>query len=157
MTMGNHSYEEQTRRLLSDIISELQLVEAEISKLYEKQTMLTRERDAYQIALDSYLRRTGKHVSTEFDWTKLLANAETHRDRIKLIAERQGGKIKVTHATDILFSKGFIKAKKRSTAYAMVQGMLADMTDTGIFEKVGPGEYKLIGAQQILLDPGASQ
>jgi len=154
MVMNNHSYEEQTRRLLSDAKSELQLVDAEISKLYEKQTMLAREVQGYEVALESYLRRTGRQVSTEFDWTKLLANAETHRDRIKLIAEKQGGKVKVSQATDILFSKGFIKAKKRSTAYVMVQGMLSDMADNSIFERVGPGEYKLMGAKQSPLGSG---
>ncbi|MBM3156551.1 MAG: hypothetical protein FJ004_04615 [Chloroflexi bacterium] len=155
MVMSNHSYEEQTRRLLSDIKSELQLVDEEISKLIQKQTMLAKEVEAYQVALESYLRRSGKQVGTEFDWTKVLASAETHKERIKLIAEKQGGRIKVSQATDILYSKGFIKSKKRSTAYVMVQGMLAEMADSGIFEKVGQGEYKLIGAQQILLDSDA--
>jgi len=157
MVMSNHSYEEQTRRILSDLQSELQQGDAELSKLVEKQNMLAEEVKAYRVALESYLRRSGKQTSAEFDWTKLLASVETHKDRIKLIAEKQGGKIRVSQATDILFSKGFIKSKKRSTAYAMVQGMLSDMTETGIFEKVGPGEYNLIGAQQILLGSGTSQ
>lgn len=147
MTLNNYSYEEQTRRLLSDAKSEQSVVQSEINKLQEKAVILAREVNAYETTLQGYLRRVGKQEIAEFDWEKLLNAAKTHKERLRVIAEHSGGIIRQSQATDILYGMGIIKAKKRSTAYAMVQGMLADMAEEGRFEKIAPGEYRLIGAQ----------
>ena len=79
-----------------------------------------------------------------------MATDKIHKERLITIAKHSGGKIRVSQATDILCSNGFIKSRKRATAYAMVQGYLADMEYGGEFRKIGPGEYRLMGAQQSL-------
>ena len=154
MVMNNHSYEELNRRLLAEAKSELVSIDAEIGDLQEKRTELIKEAQAYELALQGYLRRIEKQESPDVDWRKLLAADGIHKERLKTIAKHGGGKIKVSKATDILYINGFIKSKKRSTAYAMVQSYLADMAEDGIFRKVVPGEYMLVGAQQSL--PGVS-
>ncbi len=150
MVLNNYSYEEQTRRLLSEAQSELSALDEEIAKLQGKRVIVAREVGAYETALQGYLRRIRKQEVAEVDWSKLLGTVGTHKERVKLIAEHNGGKVRVSQATDILYSKGFIRAKKRATAYSMVQVMLVDMAEDGIFEKIGPGEYRLVGAQQRL-------
>lgn len=154
MVINNNSYEEQTRRLLAETKSELNAVEVEITELRTKAVTLTREVDAYETALQGYLRRIGKGITTEPDWVKLLEGLKSHKERLKAIAKHRGGRIRVSEATDILYTQGFIHAKKRFTAYSMVQSYLADMAEDGDFEKVAPGQYELIGAQQSL--PGVT-
>lgn len=151
MAITNHSYEEQTRRLLAEAQSELRAVDGEMDILHDRRVALAREVEGYETALQGYLRRMGKASTIEPDWVKLLEGLKIHKDRLRAIAEHRGGRIKVGEATDILYTKGFIHAKKRSTAYAMVQSNLADMAEEGKFQKVAPGEYELIGAQQSLL------
>ena len=151
MSASNHSYEEQTRRLLAEAQSELKAEEGEMDMLRDRITILLKEVQAYETALQGYLRRIGKQEIIEPDWVNLLKSQETHKKRLKAIAEYKGGRIRVSEATDILYTKGFIHAKKRSTAYAMVQSYLADMAEDGEFQKIAPGEYELIGAQRSLL------
>ena len=151
MAMNNHSWEEQTRRLLAEAQSELQAEEGEMDLLRDRIAILVKEIQAYETALQGYLRRKGKDIAIEPDWVDLLKSQETHKERLKAIAEYKGGRIRVSEATDILYTKGFIHAKKRSTAYAMMQSYLADMAEAGDFQKVAPGEYELIGAQRSLL------
>ena len=151
MVTNNHSWEEQTRRLLSEAKSEQNAINEQITTLQDKAVRLAGEVSAYEGALQGYLKRTGKQTDIEIDWGKLLAGEYTHKDRIKLIAEQKGGTIRVTQVTDILYANGFVKAKKRATAYTMVQSMLADMVEKGEFEKLSPGEYRLVGVQQSLL------
>ena len=151
MFVNNHSYEEQTRRLLAEAQSELKAEEGEMDMLRDRITILVKEVQAYETALQGYLRRKGKDITTETDWNELLKDLESHKERIKAIARHKGGTIKVSEVTDILYTKGFIHAQKRATAYAMVQSYLADMREAGDFQKIAPGEYELIGAQQSLL------
>ena len=148
MSVNNHSYEEQTRRLLAEAQSELKVEEGEMDLLRDRIATLVQEVRAYETALQGYLRRKGKDITIELDWVNLLRNQETHKKRLEAIAKEKGGRIRVSEATDILYTKGFIKSKKRSTAYAMVQSYLADMAEAGDFQKVAPGEYEFIGAQQ---------
>ena len=154
MVMNNHSYEDLTRRLLAEAKSELASIESEILDLMNKKTELIKEVQAYELSLQGYLRRIEKQESPEIDWKKLLYNDIIHKDRLVTIAKNSGGKIKVSKATDILYINGFIKAKKRATAYTMMQGYLAEMAEDGIFKKIAPGEYMLVDAQQIL--PGVN-
>jgi hypothetical protein len=147
----NDGYAEQTRRLLAEAQSELKAEEGEMDILRDRIATLMKEVQAYETALQGYLRRKGKDVTTEPDWNEILKDSGSHKKRIKAIAEHKGGKIKVSEVTDILYTKGFIHAQKRSTAYAMVQSYLADMAEAGELQKVAPGEYELIGAQRSLL------
>lgn len=146
--MNNHTWEEQTRRLLNEAQVEQATVEMQISELQEKQMSLAREVEAYETALMGYLMRTGREEVVESNWKEVLANDATHKDRLITIAKHNGGRIGQSKATDILFSNKLIRARKRSTAYSMVQTYLADMVKQGIFQKLRPGEYELVGAQQ---------
>ena len=148
MSTSNHSYEEQTRRLLAEALSELKAEEGEMDLIRDRIAFLVKEVQAYETALQGYLRRLGKQEIIEPDWVNLLKGQETHKQRLVGIAREKGGKIRVSEATDILYTKGFIHSKKRSTAYAMVQSYLADMAEQDIFQKLGPGEYELVGTQQ---------
>jgi hypothetical protein len=146
--MNNHTWEEQTRRLLDEARIEQAAVEMQISELQEKQISLAREVEAYETALMGYLMRTGREEVMEYDWKEILANDKHHKERLITIAKHNGGRIGQSKATDILYGNKLIRAKKRSTAYSMVQTYLADMVEQGIFQKLRPGEYELVGAQQ---------
>lgn len=150
MVTGNHSYEEQTRRLLSEAQSELRTIESEIAQLEERRTKLALEVDAYDTVLQGYLRRTGKQTVAETDWKKLLAKDKTLKDKLITIAKQGGGRISQSQATDILYGNKLVGAKKRATAYAIMQGYLSDMAKRGIMSKVSPGQYQLVDAQQRL-------
>lgn len=151
MISNNHSYEEQTRRLLAETQSELNNLDAEIQDIQDKRVTLAREVDAYETALQGYLRRIGRQEGTESNWKSILANCDIHRDRIEAIAKHSGGTIRVSQVTDILYSNGFIRSKKRSTAYSMIQAYISEMKEDGVFKKIAPGEYKLMGGQPSLL------
>jgi len=151
MVMNNHSWEEQTRRLLSEAQSEQAGLETQISELAGRQAQLAREIDAYETALKGYLMRTGQKEVAEYDWKRILAGDKYHKDRLVTIAKHSGGKLIQRKATDILFGNKLIKAKKRATAYVMVQGYLTDMVEEGTFKKLNPGEYQLLDAQQSLI------
>lgn len=151
MVIGNgSSWEEQTRRFLSDTLSDLKKVETQISELEEKRGKLSEEAKAWEMALEGYLKRTGRRMDITPEWHKMLI-AQTHKERLVTIAKNSDGKVKASEATDILYTKGFIKAQKRSTAYSMVQRYLIELAEEGTLEKVAPGEYRLVGAQQTLL------
>jgi len=151
MVIASQSYEEQTRRLLSEAQSELTTIGRQIHELEEKYQTLKKETDAYETALQGFLRRSGKQQDTGKDWKTLISWALTHKDRIRLIAENNGGTVKASQATDILYTNGFIKSKKRANAYQIVQNNLIDMVDVHIFEKIKPGEYRLIKGQPSLI------
>ena len=150
MITNNGLWEEQTRRLLSDKLSELNKIKALVEELQKKEARVKAEAQAYELVLEDYLKGAGRQFKTEPDWLKLLEN-QTHKQQLLTIAEHSGGRIKNSEATDLLYTKHFIKAAKRATAYIMVQRFLKEMREEGRFEKIAPGEYRLIGAQQNLL------
>ena len=150
MITNNGSWEEQTRRLLSDKLSELNKIKTLVQELQEKEARVQAEAQAYELVLEDYLKGAGRQFKTEPDWLKLLEN-QTHRQRLLIIAEHSGGRIRVSEATDLLYTKHFIKAAKRATAYIMIQRFLKEMREEGKFEKIAPGEYRLIDSQQNLL------
>jgi hypothetical protein len=154
MVQSNDSYEEQTRRLLAETKSELTAIGNQMAELKQKWEALKKEAEAYEMVLQGYLRRTGREVDTATDWVQSLGGLSSHKERLIAIAKHEGGRVRVSHASDLLYTNGFIKSKKRANAYRIVQNILSSMADEGIFEKVNPGEYKLIGAQQSL--PGVS-
>jgi len=153
MVMGNHSWEEQTRRLLSEAQSELRELQTKIDEMQDRAANLVAEIGGYEIALRGYLSRTGRQEVAKIEWNKLLSG-QTHKEKLKTIAKQNAGRIRVSQATDILYTGRFTEAKKRATAYSMVQVYLADMTEDGIFEKVGAGEFRLIASQPSL--PGVT-
>lgn len=145
----NDAYEEQTRRLLADTMTEVETLKAEIQERQKRLSILEAEASAYDIALQGYFRRTGRQVASEIDWGTLL-QGQTHKEQIVTVAKQKGGRVTVGEVTDLLYSKGFIKTRKRTIAYSIVQRLLTDMVEGGTFLKLGPGEYKLIGAQETL-------
>ena len=150
MITNNGSWEEQTRRLLSDKLSELNKIKTLGEELQKKEARVQAEAQAYELVLEDYLKGAGRQFKIEPDWLKLLEN-QTHKQQLLTIAEHSGGRIRVSEATDLLYTKHFIKAAKRATAYIMIQRFLKEMREEGKFEKIAPGEYRLIGAQQNLL------
>ena len=150
MITNNGSWEEQTRRLLSDKLSELNKIKTLVQELQEKEARVQAEAQAYELVLEDYLKGAGRQFKIEPDWLKLLEN-QTHKQQLLTIAEHSGGRIKISEATDLLYTKHFIKAAKRATAYIMIQRFLKEMREEGRFEKIAPGEYRLIGALQSLL------
>jgi len=150
MVLSNYTWEEQTRRYLAEATSELNDLENKRKDLDDEIVSLARTVNAYETALKDYLIRSGQSSTVIKDWLKDLANPNyRHRDRLKMIAEHNGGRVRINKATDILFNNKLIKSKKRVNAYVIVQGILADMADKGELKKVAPGEYQL--TQQSLL------
>lgn len=146
MMTNNHSLEEGLRKLQADALSELGKLERDKQKLDENITSLRAEAQAYETVLQGYLRRTGRKPIDESIWAKMRKD-KNHKERLIRLARHNGGLIKVNEASILFYTKGIIKSKKRSNAYQIVQGLLADMTDNGIFEKIAPGQYRLVGNQ----------
>ena len=142
MSKNSNSYEEQMQTFLGQVLSELSQLEAQKQALEESIAILRSKADAYKIVLEDYRTRTGK-LEIESDWIKLL-EGQTNKQRLIIIAQQNGGKIRMTPAVNLLYNKGFIKSKTREVAYTMVQGLLSDMAEEGVFEKLKPGEYRLI-------------
>jgi len=144
MVTSNHTWEEETRRTLSSIQSELHDAEQELEATHEKVNKLTREAEAMELALQIHLERTGKGVSVEKDFRNLLAVQKNHEERLKRIAERNNGILKVGTATNILYNYKLIKSKTRMNAYRIIYGLLIGMVAEGIFQKSAPGEFRLV-------------
>ncbi len=150
MIMNNHSVEEGLRNVLSETISELDKLKKEREELDGRIMVLQEETHAYEVALQGYMKRTGRQIKVEIDWDK-MREAKSHKVRLIKLAEYDGGKITVKDSSALFYTKRIIKSKRRENAYQIVRTLLDDMTDAKIFEKVGPGKYKLVGAQQALL------
>ncbi len=138
MVTGNHSYEEQTRRRLSEARTEEHALEEQIKELQQRSFRKTKEINAYETILEGYMG------DTQLNWRTLL-QALTHKDKLITIAKENGGLIRQSQATDIIYSNKLTDAKKRATVYQMVKNSLDMLVDSRIFEQVGPGEYRLVG------------
>ncbi len=148
MVMSNHLWEEETRKYLTQVKAELNTLDRQLAELQAKRKNLAREVEAYEVALQSYLRRTGRQESLKSNIRDILVQQKNHMERLKRIAERNGGIVKVGVATDILYNYGLIKAKTRANTYRIIYGLLSDMTDEGEFKKIAPSTFRLLGAQQ---------
>ena len=144
MVISNHSWEEETRKTLALIQTELHNAENEYEDAREKLSRLTREAETMELALQIHLQRTGKQVTVEKDFRNLLADQKNHQERIKRIAERNDGLLKVRTAADILFNYRLIKSKTPMHAYRIVYGLLINMTEEGIFQKAAAGVFRLV-------------
>jgi hypothetical protein len=153
--INNHTWEEETRKYLSDAQAELNAVDKQLEELREKSVTLAREIDAYQIALEGHLRRTGRQASIAQNLRNILESQPNHEERLRRIAERNGGVIKVGSATDLLFNLRLIKSKSRQHAYRIVYGLLLGMVEEGQFVKIAPATFRLKGSQTPL--PGTTR
>ncbi len=147
MTMANYSWEEDTRRYLGEVRAELIEANKRLESAKGDVDRLAREVEAYELALQSRLTRSGKEYDLKQDIRGILAGEKNHEARLKKLAEQNNGIIKVGPATDILFNYGFIKSKSRMNAYRVVYGLLKDMAAEGDFQKIGPSEYRLPNTQ----------
>ncbi len=150
MVISNHSWEEETRKTLALIQTELHDAENEYEDAREKLSRLTREAETMELALQIHLQRTGKQVTVEKDFRNLLADQKNHQERIKRIAERNDGLLKVRTASDILFNYRLIKSKTPMHAYRIVYALLVNMTEEGIFQKAAAGVFRLVNFLPIL-------
>ena len=147
MLTNNHSWEEETRKYLSAAQAEKDAVDKQVEALLEKATALAREIDAYQIALEGHLRRTGRQPSIAQTLANILADQKNHEERLIRIAEHNGGVIKVGSATDLLFNLRLVKSRSRQHAYRIVYGLLLGMVADGQFVKTAPATFRLKGSQ----------
>ncbi len=147
MAMSNRSWEEETRKTLTQIQAELNAAIKEYQEAKAKVEKLDKEAEAMELALRIHLQRTGKRSVIKKDLRTLLAGQKNHEERIKRIAEQNNGVLKVSSAADILYSYRLIKSKSRINAYRIVYGLMLYMVEDGLFQKSGPGEFRLIGAQ----------
>jgi hypothetical protein len=152
MVSTNHSWEEESRKYISDIRTELNETQKRFEEDKAKLDTLQRELEAWESALQSHLKRTGRPETLKSNLQAILEKQKNHKDRIKIIAEQNNGQIKVGYAADILYNYGILKSKSRMAAYRIVYGLVFSMAEAGIFEKIGAGEFRLIGAQSKLMD-----
>jgi len=147
MVMTNHSWEEETRKYLTEIQTELVDISKRLEELQTKRDNLTHEAEAFSTALATYLHRTGRQETIRQDIKELLFSQPNHKERIKRIAEQNNGVLKISSAADILYNYQLMKTKTRMQAYRIVYGLTADMVEEEIFQKSRPGEFKLVGTQ----------
>lgn len=147
MVTTNQSWEEETRKYMAEVQLELNAIDKQLEEIQAKKDSLTREVEAYEIALNSHLQRTGRQSVLNKDMRSLLEQQKNHEERLKRIAEHNNGVIKVGAAADILFNYHILKSKSRMNAYRIIYGLLVGMVEDGTFQKTSPGEFTLIGAQ----------
>lgn len=150
MVIENRAWEEETRRYLAQIQTELANVDKQLKEIQARRDTLAHEAEAFKTALGVHFRRTGRQESTQLDMREMLVNQRNHKERIRRIAEHNNGMLRVGEAADILYTYQIIKSKSRMAAYRIVYSLIKDMVGDGIFEKVGPGEFRLLGTQPTL-------
>ncbi len=116
MVMINHSWEEETRKYLTEIQTELSAVDKQLEEVKAKRDSLAHEASAYELALQSHLKRTGRQEVMRPNIRELLFNQKNHEERLKRIAEQNNGLIKVSLAADILYNYQLLKSKARMNA-----------------------------------------
>jgi len=150
MVITNHAWEEETRRYLADIKTELDNVNTQLEALQAKRDALAHEAEALNTALAVHFRRTGRQETDQPSMREFLLSQPNHKERMKRIAERNNGILKVGQAANILFLWGIVKSKARMNVYRIVYVLAKDMVEEGIFEKSGPAEFRLLGTQTAL-------
>jgi len=153
MVTSNRTWEEETRKYLTEIRSELNSIEKQLLELMAQRDSLAHEADAYETALQSHLNRTGRQEpsSSESNFKELLVAQKNMKDKLKRIAERENGVIKVGPAANILFNFGLTQSKTRMNTYRVVYALLLEMEKKDkIVKKIAPSTFKLIGSQERL-------
>ena len=143
MVMASQTWEEETRRTLSIIQAELNDAVNKAEEANKRVAELTKEVQAMELALEIHLKRSGKQETLEQNIRKILSNFGNHEERIKFIASRNNGKVKVATAADVLYNFGLIKSKSRMNAYRIVYGLIRKMVEDGEFHKIGKAEFRL--------------
>ena len=151
--INNHSLEEGLRKLQAEVLSELGKLERNKQELEESIVSLRTEAQAYETALQGYLKRTGKGSISDRIWAQMRQD-KNHKERLIRLARYNGGMIKVNETANLLYTRGIVKSKRYQNVYQIIRGLLVDMTEDGIFEKAAPGRYRLVGAQKSL--PGVN-
>jgi hypothetical protein len=147
MNMINHSWEEETRKYLKEIQTELIDINKKIEELQAKRNNLSSEAEAFSTALSVHLRKTGRQDILQEDIKEFLIIQPNHKERIKRIAEQNNGVLKIGLAADVMYSSQIMKTKSRMQAYRIIYGLTKDMVEQGIFQKSSPGEFRLVGTQ----------
>ena len=150
MALENHAWEEETRRYLAEIQTQLAAVDKQLEEIGGRRRSLAVEAEAFRTALAVHFRRTGRQENVGPDMRDVLVSQPNHRERIKRIAEQNNGRLKVGEAADLLYTYEIIKSKSRMAAYRIVYSLVKDMVGDGIFEKTRPGEFRLLGTQSAL-------
>lgn len=150
MVTVNHVWEEETRKYLAEIRTELVDISKRLEELQAKRDALAHEAEAFNTALAAHLRRTGRERIIQPDIRELLINQPNHKARIKLIAEQNNGVLKVGEAANILYTYRIIKTKSKMHAYRIVYALTREMVDEGTFERSAPGEFRRLGTQSSL-------
>lgn len=150
MLTNNHSWEEETRKYLSEAQADKDIIDKKVEELQEKAVVLAREISAYQIALEGHLRRTGRQPSIAQNLRRVLEIQPNHEERLKRIAEYNGGVIKVGSAADLLFNLRLVKSKSRQHAYRIVYGLILGMVADDQFVKTAPATFRLQDSQTAL-------
>lgn len=81
---------------------------------------LTREVEAYELALSSHLKRTGRAENLDQDLRTILSQQQNHKERLKVLAARNNGLIKVSVAADTLYSYQVVKSKSQRRRKALL-------------------------------------
>jgi hypothetical protein len=158
---GNRIYEEQTQNLLKEAKGDLDRLDIRMKELEKDKERLQKEVQALEMCLSIYLRRTGTvpTPSPTSDWRAILSGYKTHSERIKAVAENQGGEIDVSEVRDILFDNGLMESKTRSSAYVGVYNRIKELEEKGVLQQVskGQGRYRLVNTQKALPITGARE
>lgn len=147
--INNHSLEDGLRKLLAEVLSELGKLERDKKELEENVASLRTEAQAYERALQGYLKRTGKEPIDDRIWAQMRGD-RNHKERLIRLARHNGGIVKVNETSTLLYNRGIIKSKRYQNVYQIIRGLLVDMTENGIFEKIAPGQYRLVEVGPIL-------
>lgn len=134
---------------LANLAGQLRKQEAEAQ---QKVAEICKQIDAVELTMRLY-RHDGTqampdiHDALVAELRKAKANKakkKTQMDALILIANKSDGIIKVTHAQRLMVETGFISNPKNapSTIYTLIDR-------SGRFEKVKPGEYRLLSEQGI--------
>ena len=142
--VNNHSLEEGLRKLQAEVLSELGKLESNKQELEESIVSLRTEAQAYETALQGYLKRTGKESISDRIWAQMRKD-KNHKERLIRLARHNGGMVKVNETANLLYTRRIVKSKRYQNVYQIVRGLLVDMTEDGIFEKAAPGRYRLVG------------
>jgi hypothetical protein len=150
MVIGNNTWEEETRKYLAEIQTELVDINKQLEQLQAKRDALAHEAEAFETALAVHLRRTGRQETMRPGIRQLLLSQQNHKERIKRIAEQNNGVLKIGDAADILYTYRIMNTKSRMGAYRIIYALTAEMVGEGIFKKSAPGVFRLLDTQSTL-------
>ena len=150
MVINNNSLDEQIHGAIAKMRTELNALEFQRQQLNDRLVELVRAIEAYELVLEYESRKAGREYSTGPDWGQLLQGLK-RKDQIIVIAKQKGGRFKVGDARDILFNSGISQSRSRKSAYFTTYGLVKEMENDGLLEKVGPAEFQIPKPPQLSL------